>query len=75
MNTQNINWPKFWTALSAALMSALTMLAALPYTLGEVAEIIPTEWKPRLTLIGIIATTILRVVYGVIPTKPTESKQ
>ncbi len=75
MNAQNINWPKFWTALSGAILSTLTVLAALPYTLGEVAEIIPSEWKPIMVKVGLVATLILRVAYGIIPTKPVEPKQ
>ena len=71
MNKQNINWPKFWTGLGAAFASLLGGLAALPYTLGEISEIIPPAWKPRIAIAGFVAAFILRTFYGAIPTKTT----
>ena len=52
-------------------MSLLTALAAAPYTLGEVATIIPPEWKERVFVVGAIATMLLRVIRdnGASPTK------
>ena len=44
------------------VMSLLTALAAAPYTLGEVATIIPPEWKERVFVMGAIATMLLRVI-------------
>lgn len=49
-----------WRSLGAAVTSALTILAALPYELGKVATVIPSEWKPWVATIGVIATVILR---------------
>jgi hypothetical protein len=43
-------------------MSLLTALAAAPYSLGEVATIIPPEWKERVFIAGAIATMLLRVI-------------
>jgi len=48
--------------IGAAITSALTTLAALPYQLGDVATIIPVEWKTRIVVIGLIATVILRAI-------------
>ena len=44
------------------IMSLLTALAAAPYSLGEVATIIPPEWKERVFVAGAIATVLLRVI-------------
>ena len=46
-------------------MSALAAVAALPYTLGDVALIIPPEWKARVTVYSIIAAFILRIIQSV----------
>jgi hypothetical protein len=50
------------TRIAAAITSCLTMLAALPYELGEAATIIPPAWKARLVVVGLIATLILRAI-------------
>jgi len=46
----------------AIVMSLLTALAAAPYTLGEVATIIPPDWKAKVFVVSAIATMILRVI-------------
>ena len=48
--------------IGAAITSALTTLAALPYQLGDVATIIPVEWKNRVVIAGLISTVILRTI-------------
>ncbi len=50
-----------WKAIGAALASTLTILAALPYQLGELATIVPPAWKPTIVALGLVATIILRV--------------
>jgi len=50
-----------WSGYGAALMSLLAALAALPYTLGDIATIIPSEWKPQVTGASLIAAFILRI--------------
>lgn len=50
-----------WTGIASAAMAALTTLAALPYTLGDVATWIPPEWKPWVFKIGLVSTIALRV--------------
>jgi hypothetical protein len=56
-----------WKQIAATITSALTILAALPYQLGELATIIPPSWKPTIVAIGLISTTILRVWNGAKP--------
>lgn len=46
----------------AIAMSLLTALAAAPYTLGDVATIIPPEWKARLFLVSAIAAVLCKAV-------------
>jgi di/tricarboxylate transporter len=50
-----------WKAIASTLVSALTILAALPYQLGELSTIIPPNWKPTIVAAGLIATIALRV--------------
>jgi hypothetical protein len=56
MNTKNL------AGYGSIIMSLLTALAAAPYSLGEVATIIPPEWKERVFVAGAIATMLLRVI-------------
>lgn len=56
------NWKTTLSGILAALTSALTAIAALPYQLGDVATIIPAEWKARVTVAGIVATVILKSI-------------
>jgi hypothetical protein len=50
-----------WTGVSAAITGTLTVLAALPYQLGDAATIIPPDWKQGIVIAGLVATTILRI--------------
>ena len=43
---------------------------AAPYTLGEVATIIPPEWKEKVFVVGAIATMLLRVIRDNVQEKP-----
>jgi len=54
-----------WRSLGAALFSALTILAALPYQLGDLSTIVPTNWKPTIVAVGLVATVILRSLNAV----------
>lgn len=53
-----INWKTF----SASLTAFLTVLAALPYELGDVATIIPAEWKAHVAIAAAFATMVLRLL-------------
>lgn len=70
MNTKNL------AGYGSIVMSLLTALAAAPYTLGEVATIIPSEWKAKVFVASAIATMILRVIRdNTSPTTPTPPTQ
>ena len=62
-----------WKIVAATLTSSLTILAALPYQLGDLATIIPPEWKSKVVIAGLVATTILRLVNTklTVPAQPT----
>ena len=66
MNVSRINW----RALAAALTSALTILAVIPYQLGDLGTIIPPKWKATLVIVGLVATILLRSINAVKPPKP-----
>jgi hypothetical protein len=56
------NWKTTISGIGAALTSALTTIAALPYQLGDGATIIPPAWKARVVIAGIISTVILKAI-------------
>lgn len=58
------NWKTLVSQIGVAIFSLLTVLAALPYTLGDIATIIPPEWKTKVVTIGIVATFVLRILNG-----------
>ena len=64
MNTKNL------AGYGSIIMSLLTALAAAPYTLGEVAMIIPSHWKERVFVASAIATLILRVIRDNVQSEP-----
>lgn len=51
-----------WTGYGAAVMSVIAALAALPYTLGDMSVIIPSEWKPMVTGTALAAAFVLRII-------------
>lgn len=55
------NYKTFLTGAGAGLFSILTMLAALPYQLGEVATFIPPAWKSKVFVGAAVAAFILRM--------------
>ena len=58
------DWRTLLSQVGVALTSAITVLAALPYQLGDVANIIPPAWKAKVVVGGIISSFILRVING-----------
>ena len=62
-----------WKTVSAGITALLVGLSAAPYELGDVATIIPPEWKARLFTLSIISTFLLRVWKGGTDQKPTTS--
>lgn len=61
MNLMGANWQTTVSGIGSALFGFLTIMAALPYELGNVALLIPPEYKAKVVLLGSIATVILRV--------------
>jgi hypothetical protein len=54
------NWQTLISGIGAAIFSLLTVLSALPYTIGEAASIIPPEWKGKVFGLCAISTAILK---------------
>ena len=46
----------------AIAMSLLTALAGAPYALGDVATIIPPEWKSKLFIASAISAVVLKAI-------------
>ena len=69
MQTVKAQTKKPRVAVDLALVASivLTVLAALPYQLGEVATVIPPAWKPVIALVGVIASTVLGVIRPYMP--------
>jgi len=76
------NWKTTVSGIGAALMSLLGAIAALPYSLGEVATILPPVWKSRVAIGGFIAAFALKTINSIAqkdaapptpsPTPPTQ---
>lgn len=55
------NWKTTVSGIGAALFSLLTALAALPETLGPVADTIPADWKPFVVKASIVSALALKI--------------
>jgi hypothetical protein len=60
------NWKTTFSGIAGTLTSALTVIAALPYQLGDLATLVPPEWKARVVVLGLAATTILRIINSIV---------
>ena len=60
-NVIGANWKTTVSGIGAMIFSVLTALAALPYTLGDIATIIPPEYKAKVFLYSAIAAAALKV--------------
>lgn len=58
--TLRANWRTSLSGIGAAFFSLLTIIAALPYQLGDVATLIPSEWKARIAIASAIAAFLLK---------------
>ncbi len=59
------NWRTSLSGIGAALFTALTVIAALPYQLGDMATIIPPEWKPLVVKASVISALVLKIINSV----------
>ena len=55
------NWKTTVSGIGAALFSALTLLAALPYQFGDISAVFPPEWKGKIVTASAIAAFALKV--------------
>lgn len=54
------NWRTTLSGIGAAIFALLSMLAVAPYSLGELATIIPPEYKSRILVASAVAAFLLR---------------
>ena len=64
-----------WKRIATAFTTALTFLAAAPYSLGDISLIVPTKYKPWVFMVSGLATLILHTWYGVSPRTPPQPNQ
>ncbi len=55
------NYKTSLTGIFTAIFSGLTALAALPYTIGDLGNIIAPEYKAKIFSLSLIATVVLRI--------------
>lgn len=56
------NWRTTLSGWGFALSGLLAALAAAPYELGAVAEIVPPEWKPVIFKVSAVAAFLLKLI-------------
>lgn len=54
------NWRTSISGIGAALFGLLTMIAALPYDMGALADIFPPAWKAKIAIAAALATLGLK---------------
>jgi hypothetical protein len=59
------NWKTTASMIGGTLMAALTWLSTLSYDQGQLALIIPVEWKPWVAKIAGVSTFILFAYNGI----------
>ena len=65
-NILGANWKTTVSGVGTAIFTLLTVLAALPYELGDIATIFPPQWKAKIAIAGAIAALILKVWNSVV---------
>ena len=55
------NWKTSVSGIGAAIFTMLGAIAALPYSFGEIASLMPPQWKGRVAVAGFAAGFILKV--------------
>jgi hypothetical protein len=55
------NWKTTVSGIGAALFGLLTILAALPYEMGDLANLFPPAWKAKIAATAAVAAALLKV--------------
>jgi hypothetical protein len=61
MKLLGANWKTTVSGIGAALFATLTILATLPFEMGDVANIFPLAWKAKIAVVAAISALILKV--------------
>jgi len=56
-----------WVDVLTAFSVALSIASQWSYELGPISMVVPPEWKPRMAVIGVIATLVLQVSRPFLP--------
>jgi len=60
------NWKTTLTGSLGAITAALTAIAALPYSMGDIATMIPPEYKAVVFKSAFAATIALRILNAIL---------
>lgn len=55
------NWKTTVSGIGSAAFTVLTLLAALPYQLGDLATFIPSGYKEKVFVVSLTAAFLLKV--------------
>lgn len=55
------NWKTTVSGIGAAIFGLLTILAALPYEMGDVANLFPPAWKAKIAAVAALAAALLKI--------------
>lgn len=68
--------PRVLVDFLTALSLLLTVVSGWSYQLGDIATVVPPEWKPKLAAAGAIATVALQLLRPFLPSpnQPSEPK-
>lgn len=61
MNIIGANWKTTVSGIGAAIFALVSVLATLPYELGDAGNIFPPAYKAKIAVVGAIAALMLRV--------------
>ncbi len=57
-----VNWKLALSTFTADASIILAALAALPYSLGDMATVIPPDWKPWIVKVSLIAAALMKLL-------------
>lgn len=64
--TKMANWRTTLSGIGAAIFSLLTIIAALPYEAGGIANVFPVEWKSKILMASAAAAMLLKVINSLV---------
>lgn len=65
MSAVGANFKTTWSMIGGVFFAALTWLSTLSYDQGQLALLIPVEWKPYVSKISVISALLLLAYNGI----------